>query len=387
MILSNLLLTGSSRPVDIEVATGLIKRVTLHHDDSISAPGELSLSFDDALVFPGLINSHDHLDFNLFPMLGHQTYNNYTVWGKHIHEHYKDEIFKVLMVPPSLREQWGIVKNLLCGVTTVVNHGESMLTKERLINVHEHYQCLHSVKFERGWKRKLNHPFRLNKPVVIHTGEGTDAAAAQEIEELLRWNLLGRKLVGVHGVAMSASQAKKFRAMVWCPESNFFLLNRTADIVELKKETDILFGTDSTLTGNWNIWEHLRLARKTGRLTDMELYRSLNVVPSKVWGTKGGFIVPGYDADLVIADRKGEHHHMDAFFSVDPKDILLVLHQGQIRLFDARCLPQLAGAELRAFSKIYVEGVCKYVQGNVPGLMEKIRNHYPEADFPVRGSL
>src|SRR4051812_44984503 len=74
----------------------------------------LQLHFSDALVFPGLINSHDHLDFNLFPQLGKRIYQNYTEWGAYIHKQFKQEIANVLQVPPALRIQWGIYKNLLC---------------------------------------------------------------------------------------------------------------------------------------------------------------------------------------------------------------------------------------------------------------------------------
>ena len=60
---------------------------------------------------------------------------------------------------------------------------------------------------------------------MIHTGEGTDEKAEDEIDELLKWNFLKRKLVGIHAVAMNTYQAKKFKAIVWCPESNKFLFN------------------------------------------------------------------------------------------------------------------------------------------------------------------
>jgi cytosine/adenosine deaminase-related metal-dependent hydrolase len=381
MILNNLLLIDGSRPVSIQIAGGKIRAVSER-----AVPAEyaaLELMFDHALVFPGLVNSHDHLDFNLFPMLGDQIYSSYTEWGKYIHENYKDEISKVLKVPRLLREEWGVFKNLICGVTTVVNHGGGLLIKDRLISVHERYDCLHSVKFEKRWKKKLNNPLTFGKPVVIHIGEGTDDAAFLEIDQLIRWNLLGKKLVGVHGVAMSGSQAKKFEAIVWCPESNFFLLNKTAAVNDLKGNTSILFGTDSTLTGTWNIWNHLRLARKAAILSDVELYRTLNHNPSGIWKIQNEAVEPGANADLVVVRTINRQSGLDAFFSIDPKDILLVLHQGKIRLFDAALMNQLKKTDLSGFSKINVDGVCKYIQGDVPGLMENIKRYYPEADFPI----
>jgi len=385
MILNNLLLIGGQAPVNIQV-TG--KRITgvLLQPVPVGA-GVLELTFDRALIFPGLVNSHDHLDFNLFPMLGDKVYSNYTEWGRYLHENYKEEISKVLKIPIGLREQWGIFKNLICGVTTVVNHGQELQTKARPITVHERYQCLHSVKFEKKWRMKLNNPLKLRDPVVIHTGEGTDDAAFLEVAELLRWNLLGKKLVGIHGVSMSETQAKKFSAVVWCPESNFFLLNQTALIDTLKRNTSILFGTDSTLTGNWNIWDHLRLARKTALLGDRELYRTLNHNPSRVWKIQNDAVEPGAGADLVIVRTKDHRSDMDAFFSIEPKDILLVLHQGNIRLFDVALLDQLQQTDLSGFSRMNIDGVGKYVQGDLAGLITNIKRYYPEAVFPVAAEM
>src|ERR1700747_2757751 len=60
------------------------------------------LNFEHAIVFPGLINSHDHLDFNLFPRLGNKRYNSYVEWGKDIHKHDKQVIDKVQKIPRGL---------------------------------------------------------------------------------------------------------------------------------------------------------------------------------------------------------------------------------------------------------------------------------------------
>ena len=381
MVLNNVTLIDSDRPVNVRVNGTKIADVS---GSGISYKiDHVQLTFDNALIFPGLINSHDHLDFNLFPQLGNKIYNNYTEWGKHIHENYKEEISKVLKVPLLLREQWGILKNLVCGVTTVVNHGERLQTSNPLISVHEKYYCLHSVRFEKKWKLKLNNPLKTKFPVVIHIGEGRDDASYHEINQLTRWNLLRKTLIGIHAVAMSESQAKKFKAMVWCPQSNYFLLDKTAPIKRLKDHTPILFGTDSTLTGNWNIWDHISLARKTEMLTDTELYNSLNINAAIIWNTGCKEIKTKEDADIVIASRKDKKNGMQAFFTIEPKDILLVLHKGNIRVFDASLHNQLTQTDITGFSKIYIDGVCKYVQSDVPGLIKNIRQYYPEANFPV----
>src|SRR6266700_2059917 len=128
----------------------------------------ISLSIPGAIAFPGLINSHDHLDFNLFPLLGNRIYNNYTAWGRDIHAKNAAEIAAVLRVPQQLRTRWGLYKNLLNGFTTVVNHGEKLETGKELISVLQDCNNLHSVGFEKNWRWKLNRPRRSSGPFVLH---------------------------------------------------------------------------------------------------------------------------------------------------------------------------------------------------------------------------
>ncbi|TWI98724.1 cytosine/adenosine deaminase-related metal-dependent hydrolase [Mucilaginibacter frigoritolerans] len=381
MTLNNVLPVGGDEQVNILINNGKVADVS--STEMVDTVASLKLTFERAMVFPGLINSHDHLDFNLFPQLGTITYNNYTEWGKHIHEKYKAEIAAVLKIPVTLRAQWGVYKNLLAGVTTVINHGEKLGIADDIITVFEETHCLHSVQFEKGWRLKLNNPFKKALPVNIHTGEGNDWLSCHEIDRLIKWNLLRKRLIGVHAVAMTEHQAKKFDAIVWCPESNYFLLNKTARVDILRQHTPMLFGTDSTLTGDWNMWNHLHIARESRLLNDEEIYRSLTVSAAKTWQLNSGEILPGKDADIVVARVKEGLTGFNAFFATQPDDLLLVMHKGKISMFDESLLKQFDETALKNFSKIYIHGVGKYVKGNLPQLIENIIRYYPEAKFPV----
>src|ERR1700759_2060852 len=114
MILNNLRIALTGQQVNMRITNGKITQVLPGHIHDEAEP--FVLNFDDAIIFPGLINSHDHLDFNLFPALGYNTYKNYTEWGAYIHKSYKEQIDSILKVPVALREEWGVYKNLLCGV-------------------------------------------------------------------------------------------------------------------------------------------------------------------------------------------------------------------------------------------------------------------------------
>jgi cytosine/adenosine deaminase-related metal-dependent hydrolase len=353
-----------------------------HNPAALLPSKEPALNFDGALAFPGLINSHDHLDFNLFPRLGNKKYNNYTEWGPDIHANNKTIIVDILKIPQLLRTQWGIYKNLLNGFTTVVNHGERLETRNPLITVFRDCYCLHSVGFEPNWKWKLNHPARTGQPFAIHVGEGTDSAAAKEVDDLLRWNFFRRPLIGIHGVAMTEEQAPAFHALVWCPVSNYFLLGCTAPVDKLKANVSILFGTDSTLTSGWNAWDQIRMARDLRLVSDTDLLAMLTTAPAKAWDLNDrGTLAPGKRADVVIARPKPGLTGMDAFFTLDPKDFLLVLHAGGIKLFDPSLLRPITEQELTAedFQPARPDG--KYVAGDLPGLMQEIRNYCPEVAF------
>jgi cytosine/adenosine deaminase-related metal-dependent hydrolase len=350
---------------------------------------DFSLVFDQAIAFPGLINSHDHLDFNLFPPLGNRIYSNYTEWGRDIHQTNQAQIARVLGIPLALRVQWGMYKNLLNGVTTVVNHGAVLPAKDELITIFQQSRSLHSPAFEKNWKWKLNFSFTRSRPVVIHLGEGTDESAIREIDAVARWNVFNKKVIAVHGVGMNKEQARAFHALIWCPASNYFLLNKTAAVGEVRKKIPVLFGTDSTLTASWNLWEHLRMARAEKAVSDEGLLNMLTRVPAKTWGLGNtGEIKRGYQADLVVAEREKGTNGLDDFYALDPGKLLLVIHRGHIRLFDEHLLDQMKEGDMPLidFKIVFIQGRGKYIQGDLPGLMQKIHSYRQDLEFPIYAS-
>ena len=354
--------------------------IAIHSDQSlpVTNKNEMRLVFDNAIAFPGLINSHDHLDFNLFPQLRSRVYKNYKEWGKDIQLNNKQIIDNVLRIPKELRIKWGIYKNLVNGVTTVVSHGQYADIKEPVIDVFQECHSLHSVE-EKSWKIKLNRPYLKRQPFVIHVGEGTDTSSFEEIDRLIRWNVFKRKIIAVHGVAMNTDQAKAFEALIWCPDSNYFLLNATAKINKLKKNTKILFGTDSTLSANWNIWEQLRIARNTKMMSDEELFNGVTSLPAAVWKLREkGSLVNGYKADIVIAKARGNNNSMDNFFELNPEDILLIVKSGQIILFDDTLYSSVSEkTETGKFSPVTAGNSRKYIYGDFAGLTGQIKKHAP----------
>lgn len=386
MILRNVQIVGQEGAKDIRVQDGMIKTVSVSGQHIGKQFSEGAVDLDNALAFPGLINSHDHLDFNLYPLLGNCIYNNYTEWGKDIHENDQETIAGVLRIPQGLRVQWGMYKNLLNGVTTVVNHGKKLVIKDEIISVFQDCHILHSVAFEKRWKFKLNRPLNGRQPFVMHIGEGTDVQAREEINTLIKWNFFKRKVIGVHAVAMKEEEANHFKAIVWCPSSNYFLLSATAPIDRLKKKTNILFGTDATLTAGWNIWEHLRMARSSKMMNDLELLDAVTQTAASVWGLDAGSISENYTADMVVAENTGATNKMDAFYALNPEHILLVIKAGRIILYDEKLQSSLSKGQLinGSFSEVEMNGKKKWVVGNLPSLASAIKKYHPGIQFPFQ---
>ncbi len=82
----------------------------------------VELNLEGLTVFPGHINAHDHLEFALFPRLGHGPYPNATAWSRDIYHPDQSPLAEHLRVPKQVRLLWGGLRNLIAGVTTVCHH-------------------------------------------------------------------------------------------------------------------------------------------------------------------------------------------------------------------------------------------------------------------------
>ena len=104
MVLRNVEILGGSGPRDIVIERQRIREIV-----SSAPPDQPEIAFDGALAFPGLINSHDHLEFNCYEPFGGGPYRDYVEWGETIHRRYASEIAAVEAIPRALRVRMGIV--------------------------------------------------------------------------------------------------------------------------------------------------------------------------------------------------------------------------------------------------------------------------------------
>src|SRR4051794_26070914 len=96
------------------IATGP-KTSEYKHLHCSGGSGELDLS--GYLMLPGLINAHDHLELNLFPVLGKRIYSNAGEWAANVYRPAESPVREHNAIPKRVRLLWGAIKNLIGGVT------------------------------------------------------------------------------------------------------------------------------------------------------------------------------------------------------------------------------------------------------------------------------
>ena len=371
LVLNNVsILNNSGNHFSISILEDKIKSVNTGPVSSLE--NSHTINFKNSLALPGLFNAHDHLEFNLFPSLRSKIYRDYLEWSNDIQRSYSTEINSVLNIPIELRLKFGMIKNLFNGITTVMHHGKNFIQKsEQIINVFNGYNYLHSISLEKNWRAKLM--LKLNKrPFVLHLGEGIGEEVENEINKLLKWNIFKRKIVAVHGISLKKHHANKLTALIWCPDSNLSLYNKTANILELKTRMPVLFGSDSNLTSDPNFWNQLRIARKINALNDDELINSITSLPGELFNIKNtGKIMSDFRADVVIVKKKSEDN-FEAFFNVNPEDILIIIRNGKIILFDDSLENECAYLN---YSKFKIRGSIKFTDKEIVAIIRKLEDY------------
>src|SRR5665213_755424 len=345
---------------------------------SFSAPisREPVLDLDGFLVLPGLINSHDHLEFNLFPSLGRGIYPNAKTWAEDIYRPSVPPVKEHLALSKYARIVWGGLKNLLSGVTTVSHHNPfdaTVFDASFPVKVVQHFGWAHSLDYspdlvERFRKTPGEWPF------ILHAAEGVDEHARSEISRLEALGVLSERTVLVHAIALDQAGLQLLRkrrtALVWCPRSNISTYGQTVAAAVLRSGSRVVLGTDSALTAQVDLIDEIELARQMYQLSPEELFEMVTTRSAGVLRLTGGegAIRQGGAADLVIVEDRGQTP-AEALQQMHPE---MVMVRGKVRLFSPRLRDKVTDCDDRVWNTINVEGKGTwFTDVNMPAIDEK----------------
>jgi Cytosine deaminase and related metal-dependent hydrolases len=298
----------------------------------------------DHLIFPGLINAHEHLHVNTVPPLkAAAPFPNSYAWIAAFQAHFEEPaVVAALQVPKALRLQHGALKNLLAGTTCVVHHDPW-------------HPALDATNFpvallrDYGWSYALGWPgygppaqqsfaaTPTDRPWLIHLAEGTDATAQSELAQLEQMGCLATNSVLVHGVGLRERDIDRViasgAAVVWCPTSNHALLGKSLDPRRLCAAGRLALGSDSRLSGARDLLEEMRGIAARRELDPRQLLGLVTTQAARILRLPaGGSLASGAPADLVIVEDRGG----------DERCGLVGIERSQIRAVARNGVPRIA---------------------------------------------
>jgi cytosine/adenosine deaminase-related metal-dependent hydrolase len=327
----------------------------------------------DHLVFPGLINAHDHLQVNAIPPLrqGAPFPNSYA-WIAAFQAHFEEPaVIAARQLPKELRLRHGALKNLLAGTTCVAHHDPW----HPVLDAADFPVALlrdYGWSYTLGWSDygpPVAQSFAAtpaDRPWLIHLAEGTDATAQAELEQLDRLGCLAANSVLIHGVGLREQDIDRViasgAAVVWCPASNHALLGQSLDPRRLCAAGRLALGSDSRVSGARDLLEELRAVAARRELPPEQL---LGLVTSRAADIlrlpTRGHLAPGAHADLVIVEDRGG----------DPSSSLVGIGREQIRAVVRDGIPRIADPDFAEwFAQAGVETVPVLLDGR-PKLLDK----------------
>jgi cytosine/adenosine deaminase-related metal-dependent hydrolase len=384
-------LSGVTLVTPEEVCTNADLTISDGHIASLERPDTgRTIHLANHLVYPGLINAHDHLFGTWWPRVApNRPYANVYEW---LTDYEQSPVLRVRgRNPAGDMYEFGAYRNLLSGVTTVADHfkridGAQFYTR-RPINVLYKYGRTWTPRHLTGWgddvPTEYGRAVQDGQPYIIHLSEGVDTHVAQEMDVLVQFEAIGRNTMIIHGISLRPGDmsllANAGGSVCWCPASNLYLYDQTANIPALDEAgVNVTLGTDSSMTGGINLLDEARIGREayraqTGKtlsarwLVEMMTTRAAYALMIE---DRRGRIRAGYEADLLVLPDRGQDPY-ETLIEATPRDIALVI-RGGIPVYGDQAYHELFSELTPSFTSVLVSDQPKLVVGDLLGLLDRM---------------
>lgn len=356
------------------------------------AQDAMQIDVSGMLIFPGLINCHDHLLGTYVPRVGdRRPYMNWLEWDNDLKS--APQYAERQQIESSDLYQLGGFRHLLCGITRVQDHiphfVRELFAKNMPIRIISDFAMAHSVtsyalKWGDGIEVEHAKAREKNIPFITHCSEGFDEETLKSVSTLQAKNALSKQTVLVHGIAFSDKDiellAENKCNVVWCPVSNLYMFEQTARVKELMDAgVNVCLGTDSPMSGSFSIFEEFRAAREFYRfaygreIDDRLLVDMLTVNAAKAMCLSDvGEIAEGKRADLLLIDGNTSNPWA-SLTHANYSDIMLVIADGVPKYGDVAFAPVFDAMKI-PYQNLLVKGSRKIIAGDVLGLLRRVRS-------------
>jgi hypothetical protein len=369
-------------PLDGEVfvdGTGTIACAAASCSSTTGYASATRVACTNAVVSPGLINAHDHTDYDFQPPvhIGTERYQHRNEWRTGADgmpplpsETYSDDVTTNAAIE---------LRFMMSGVTSIVGSGGiGGLARNLALNAYTNASLEglagKSVTFDVFPLGDQNgtildsgckYPSVVGGPAAFgagifapHFAEGINVGAENEIECATgSLNLVTAQTTVLHAVGTNAKDVAAIQAagakVVWAPRSNIVLYGNTMPITEMKYAgVPISLGTDWLPTGSMNMLRELACADAMnskyfdGAFDDASLVAMATSNPASAmgFGSEIGTIATGMVGDLVVFAAADGHKGYRTVIEAADEDVALVLRGGQPMYGDAALIKGVTSA-------------------------------------------
>jgi len=319
----------------------------------------LAITDSGGTIFPGLIELHNHLSYNILKLWDvPKAYGNRGQWAgiPEYRQLISGPMKKIGTTPGLLAAlvRWVEGKCLVSGTTTsqgialYSNAGARRFYRGIVRNVE---QTNDADLPEAGTRipdvdardaKSFLARLAQKKCFLLHLAEGVDESARKHFLSLQfqpgQW-AIAESLAGIHCTGLKADDfdvmASKRASMVWSPLSNLLLYGGTADVASAKKSgVRIGLGSDWSPSGSKNLLGELKVAHlysqaNGGIFSDQEIVAlaTRNAAAILGWDKFLGSIEPGKRADLLVIDGRSRDAY-GALIKAKENSVRLVVING-----------------------------------------------------------
>ncbi|MDD2716273.1 MAG: amidohydrolase family protein [Candidatus Wallbacteria bacterium] len=319
-------------------------------------PGGRQVLDTGACIYPGFIDSHNHLMYNFLPRWKPgKIFKNRYDWQDE--KDYRNSSKKRAAIIKGHKfdlmiSKYGEIKEMISGATmvqgTIMQKGVQTLVR----NLESYNLCKQDSIGTSIFPLEPREKKRLPKIIanlesgretchLVHAGEGVDDSSRQELYDLRDAGLLRKELVIIHGTAFGPAEFKLMADagvnLVWSPRSNLELYNTATRADQADKAgITLALAPDWSVTGSDNILEELHCAAKVNTelfqnyFKPRDLFRMITINPARMFGFGEylGSLEAGKEADLAII-RSIQKDPYQNLLSAEITDVLLVVIHGE----------------------------------------------------------